>query len=731
MSARPARRRAPIWLTLALLGCALVAHAETSLPRLLEALELREQDETFEMSIRFTTPIRYLRHSPADSGDTIQIQVAPVSLDPGDSTSLARRESLGAPPGWPVPLLEVVYEGNRSNGRYVIVRFSREVAFDVRPGRDFRSLVVSIRSSPKTARPGAPAPMPSDTDTALKRSDELMATGRRALTDGEFDEAIRIFTKVNSLPDHANSAESKELLGVARERHGQLAHAKAEYEEYLKWYPAGEGAERVRQRLDALLSANGKPPEKSSTVAPESSYLDVDVFGSLGTQYRHEEMEDSVSGNTPLDSSLLSDLSFSTRARSDSWVLRSLATGSYRADFLDASTGNQTRITAVYVDAAQRNGPWSGTIGRQPGNTAGTPSRFDGLRLSRQVGPEWRVTLRGGLPVELSTSDTIDTGQYLYGLSLDYSRAFEKGPSTGHVDAQIFGLQQRAGSIVDRTGVGTELRYVDEALFLAGYADYDLKFGRLNTALVTGNWQVTPETSVNLFADYRYTPLLAMSNALQGQTATSLNELVKIYSNSEIEALALDRTPRALTASLGGSHQLSSELQFALDVSAANLGGTNTSGGVEGTPATGWEFSYYPQLIASNLFAMNDVASIGVRYFDGSVSDTISLIATERFPVTPTFRLLPRLRVDWRNRRGRDEFAPTQEQIDNDPVAAAAAARARNGALTVRPYLGFDWRLWKFTIDGEAGVEYTNSSFDPAAGDQLDWSAALGIRYDF
>ena len=264
MSARPARRRAPTWLALALLGCALVARAETSLPRLLEALELREHDDVFDVSIRFTTPIRYLRHSPADSGDTIQIQVAPVSLDPGDTTSLARRESLGAPPGWPVPLLEVVYEGNRSNGRYVIVRFSREVAFDVRPGRDFRSLVVSIRSSAKTARPGAPAPMPSDTDTALQRSDELMATGRRALTDGELDEAIRIFTKVNSLPDHANSAESKELLGVARERHGQLAHAKAEYEEYLKWYPGGEGAERVRQRLDALLSANGKPPEKSS-----------------------------------------------------------------------------------------------------------------------------------------------------------------------------------------------------------------------------------------------------------------------------------------------------------------------------------------------------------------------------------------------------------------------------------------------------------------------------------
>lgn len=32
------------------------------------------------------------------------------------------------------------------------------------------------------------------------------------------------------------------MLGLARERNGQLAHAKAEYEEYLREYPNGEGA---------------------------------------------------------------------------------------------------------------------------------------------------------------------------------------------------------------------------------------------------------------------------------------------------------------------------------------------------------------------------------------------------------------------------------------------------------------------------------------------------------
>jgi hypothetical protein len=49
----------------------------------------------------------------------------------------------------------------------------------------------------------------------------------------------------------------------------------------------------------------------------------------------------------------------------------------------------------------------------------------------------------------------------------------------------------------------------------------------------------------------------------------------------------------------------------------------------------------------------------------------------------------------------------------------------------VRPFLGFDWHLGKFSIDGEAGCEWTNASFDPAAGNTIDWSLALGLRYDF
>ena len=55
------------------------------------------------------------------------------------------------------------------------------------------------------------------------------------------------------------SKEAQEYLGLARERNGQLAHAKAEYRIYLAKYPEGEDAQRVRQRLDALVTAYQAP----------------------------------------------------------------------------------------------------------------------------------------------------------------------------------------------------------------------------------------------------------------------------------------------------------------------------------------------------------------------------------------------------------------------------------------------------------------------------------------
>ncbi|RLC57130.1 MAG: hypothetical protein DRI30_04745, partial [Chloroflexi bacterium] len=66
----------------------------------------------------------------------------------------------------------------------------------------------------------------------LDQVDELMADARLAIIAGEVSRAVQIYTKVLRAPNHDRHAEAQEYLGLAREKNGQTAHAKAEYQRY-------------------------------------------------------------------------------------------------------------------------------------------------------------------------------------------------------------------------------------------------------------------------------------------------------------------------------------------------------------------------------------------------------------------------------------------------------------------------------------------------------------------
>lgn len=63
------------------------------------------------------------------------------------------------------------------------------------------------------------------------RIDELMSEARLAMVAGEFSRAVQIYTKVLQAPNHDRHAQALEFLAIARERNGQTAHAKAEYQD--------------------------------------------------------------------------------------------------------------------------------------------------------------------------------------------------------------------------------------------------------------------------------------------------------------------------------------------------------------------------------------------------------------------------------------------------------------------------------------------------------------------
>jgi len=734
----------------------------------LEGIEIERAAGGWEIQVVFGTLVRYLRHAPASHGDTLEVQVSPIVMNAADAPRLAFGQSLYAPRGTPVPLVDVAYE---PAGRLVVLRFSRPVEYSVRPRRDFRGLTVLIQDAaarPQLPPPAAPPPRPTARAPAVApapataaREPEhaapalppppaappapasapvlaapgvsLLESGRAALTAGDNDQAIRAFTKLLAQPAQADSREAKELLGLARERRGQLAHAKAEYEEYLARYPDGEGAARVRQRLDALVTARAKlPPARGGAGAPAGAgEREIDVFGSVYGQYRREvRAGDAYDGSLVADSSLYSDALLVARLRTPGWTMRAQTAGSQLFQLADGSSGNQTRISSAFLDAQQREGPWAGTFGRQSGNTGGVYGRLDGLRMKRRVAKHWSVGMVGGMPVEYWRSQTPDPSRYLYSLTLDADRLFER------VDGQLYLVQQRADGFVDRTAAGLELRYADQRLFGAGLLDYDLRYASLNTAMLTGNWQIDQRTGLHAYLDYRNSPILTTRNALIGQGEDRLDQLDGL-SNSEIEQLAEDRTARSTLLSAGGTRQLGERFQVALDLSLSRLDGTPESGGVEETDDTGWETSVHPQLIATNLLTPGEVTTFGVRWFNGSVSDTWSLLLHERYPVSRQLRLAPRLRFDIRTQEGRDEFVLRPDDPDSELPAIESANRVRSGAYTLRPFLGLEYRMGRFTVDSDAGIEWTFGSFSEsetaaaADADELAYILSLGLRYDF
>src|SRR6201987_310822 len=110
-----------------------------------------------------------------------------------------------------------------------------------------------------TAAPLPPVErMGSDPALPPEQLRQILADARAAMAAHDYPKATALLTKLQRQPEFPDRARAQELLGLARERSGQLAHAKAEYQEYPRRYPNGEAAERVAFRLKTLQAAEAK-----------------------------------------------------------------------------------------------------------------------------------------------------------------------------------------------------------------------------------------------------------------------------------------------------------------------------------------------------------------------------------------------------------------------------------------------------------------------------------------
>jgi len=562
-------------------------------------------------------------------------------------------------------------------------------------------------SAPSAPAPSRKAPAEGSAGISKERLDELMESARQALAEGHYADAIRTYTKVLEYPEHARSRDALELLGLARERNGQAAHAKAVYERYLARYPEGEASDRVRQRLAGLLTAREPLPEKLRAPKEQTEAAQWDTFGGLSQFYRRSTFTDPLGTTRVVQSSLATDLDLTARRRTERLDLRTRLSAGYVYDLLSDGPGNDRRVSSLYAEASRRTSNLSARLGRQSRSTGGVLGRFDGLLLNLGFLPRTSLSLVGGYPVESSTIMRVQTDKVVYGATLNlgtFAEAF---------DMNVYYVAQQVDSVADREAVGGELRYFRPTRSLFTLVDYDILFEALNTFLLVGSWTTGTGTTWNLTLDERKSPVLTTSNALIGQPlADSVDALLATgLTEEQVRQMALDETSTQRSATLGASTPLNSKFQLSGDVNVSE--GTGTQGVsfpvIVDPIASSHAYAVSTDLTGSSLITSGDIAIVGLRYTNTESSNTSSVNLNTRYPIGRTWRVNPRVRFDFR----RNERDGTDQWTTSPSLRLEYRALRR---VQFEVEASGEWSTRHLTVDTER-----TSAFFLSAGYRIDF----------
>ncbi|WP_315766582.1 MULTISPECIES: tetratricopeptide repeat protein [unclassified Bradyrhizobium] len=649
------------------------------------------------LRINFHVRVRYTGHFPQDRGDQLSINLQLVDREAVLARRLVRREGIRIERAQSSGIQDVYLALDEAKGPVLVAQFAGPVAYQVVQSGSFETIAVVIaRKGPVSAckvgalfptapAPGAPdvrnpkqkgsataptsvrkeGPQQSLTEADIRLIEGSMDEARAAVRKGNFSSAIAILRRVLKYPENSASAEAQELLGVAFQKSGQTAAAQAEYEDYLRRYQSGEGSERVRQRLAAILTATSSAPErprdmpagspdtlpvKAGTPTGETRWS---VSGSASTTFITNDSTNAVKDlstapnpNADADAhrvhqnTLLTNIDVFGTADNDRVRTKFKLAFTHERQF-DTST-DKYGVSTAQVDYTLKEADVTLRVGRQSRNTGGVIGRFDGAVVSWQQSPAFRFNVLAGSPNWSRFDAPFKDNKSLYGASIDF------GKILGGLETSVYLITQYDRNVIDRQAVGAEFRYFDSNKSILGTIDYDTYFRQLNAAIFSGTYTLEDKSVFNASVDYRKVPYLSTWNALQGQPFLTLYDMMKFNTAAEIKQFAIDRTPTFESAMISYSKPLNDTWQVSTDATVTNLTGTLPSGGVDGTPASGLEYYLSAQLTGNNIFTPGDLFMGAVRYASLADSKIYVLDLNSRYPITPNLSVSPRVRLGYR-----------------------------------------------------------------------------------
>jgi tetratricopeptide (TPR) repeat protein len=515
---------------------------------------------------------------------------------------------------------------------------------------------VDLSAVERAGVPSAVASGPTDPPLPDGERASMLRDAREALAKHKYPEAVDLLSRLLRQPEYPARAEAQELLGLVRERAGQMAQAKAEYQEYLHRYPDGPAAARIRGRLQTLAAASLEAKSTGDFGAATGNRWTM--AGSAAVTYQYGKDQTVSNGLTTTTNSLSAALVYGDlllRDRGERYDFTARVNAGYTHNLATTNGGSQDRATAAYAELTDRLFGVTARVGRQSLASQGIVGLFDGLFVGYQVSSKWSVSAAAGLPAYTSYS-TVSSNQKFGTVTAE----LDPFNHAWIFDAYIF--NETIGGDTERRSIGFQTRYSVAGRTAVLLADYDIAFKQLNSITLIGNAQVGASWVLGFDADHRRSPQLQLSNSLIGQAVQDLPALEQQLPPSIIRQLALARTSTSDTVVLSASRPFGERWQFMADLSALRLGATRASPAVPSlnpvdpanplccavaaTPSTGLDKNASLQMAGSSLLQASDLHIFSVRYDNSPISTSETVSWDARFVVRGNWRLGPRLSVE-------------------------------------------------------------------------------------
>ena len=689
----------------------------------LDDVSLEYQATGIVATIRLTAPVQYLRHFPENHGKVLEVFYNRV---PGVTTyePWVDNEVRKSPPSNLIPGFTVTTRDQQTKPKLVI-EFDRDADYSVAPGKDSRSILITISRDkaptkavalpflPTIIAERTPPPKATLTEDELTLAENnakaraLMIQARDALQAKNNEAAVDAFNKLLLLPPNDYTEDGQEWVGVARERAGQIDKARIEYDLYLKLYPKGDGAARVAQRLGTLGSSSAAARTGTATDTQKKQAARFVSYGSISAHYYYGRINidsTSIFNNVPStttqslvdQSMLITTLDASERYLSEEYDNRVVISDVAAWNFLD-SQPSRNRLNAAYGEVKNRIQNYSFRLGRQSSSGAGVLGRFDGISASYGNPNDVGVSAVAG-----ALSD-----YYLASKPVFVGASVNKGP------VLLYAINQQAESTTDRRALGAEYRYYEGSKSAFALMDYDIYFKALNAMQALGTFGAYGGT-INFMLDHRKTPTLSIRNALIGAGTTSVDELLQTMSVSSLRDLAEARTATSNSGQIGMTYPLAQQWQVGGDLRVSNTTGLPASGTtpIEGilpaTPSRGTEMSLTGQIIGNSLLTDNDIWSGSITFNASNAVNGYNIFLYNYNVFSGGWTMNTSLQFY----RLKDQFDTTTNLVS--PV--------------IRGTYRIQERLY---ADMDCGLEYTDTSGTQQTTRTRRFSFSAGLRWDF